>query len=54
MFSQNEYSMSFDGLDDYIFIDGISIPNDSFTIAFWLKPNDTGNFIFSVGQSPPN
>ena len=49
-----QYSMSFDGVNDYIDMGNIDAPvegKNDFTISFWLKPNivNTGNYRAVMG-----
>ena len=50
-FAQN-YSLDFDGSNDYIQLPSDFIPNGEFTIEFWVKPQYTnsGGLIFDASK----
>jgi hypothetical protein len=39
-------AVSFDGVDDYITVEGIELPTDQITYSLWVKPIDSGNVEF--------
>jgi hypothetical protein len=58
VFAENapaNHALDFDGSDDYVSVpSGINIANQSFTIEFWAKRNNSGNYNFVIGQGTSN